>query len=226
MAKNHPLNPGSIGGIIALRSCILEEPPETQDEPSRILIDTGWKDQAVRAFISQHPSRLLLVPTKGKGIGPADTPMSRWSKKPGEKLGDYWHLGSALESKDKLRLLQVDVNAWKDRVCGMLTRPRGERGGVLLWGDHASAHELLALHLSSEFPVLIEARGAKINAWKRHVNRENHMFDTLVGCCVAASLEGLVPPGSLGLSKPAVKREKVSFAAMHAEGLRRFYEGR
>ncbi len=192
---------------------------------SRILIDAGWKDAVVRLFIRQHPNRNILTPAKGRGVGPGDSPMARWSRKPGEKYGDYWHLGLA-DRADHLRLLQHDTYQWKDRVASMPVRPMGQKGGITLYGDRPADHELAALHLSSEYPILTEAKGAKVNCWKLYPNRENHLFDCLIGCCVAASLEGISPLASIG-GKPVErpKRERVSFAATQQAKMQKSYIG-
>jgi hypothetical protein len=186
---------------------------------SRILIDSGWQDSTVRLFIRQHLRRDILTPSKGIGIGPAQAAIADYRKRPGEKPGDGWILGPA--GADKLRLLRFDANIWKSRVAGMLTRPMGQRGGVSLFGDRPVEHELLAMHLSSEYPTAVEAKGRTVNVWTRRADQDNHLWDALIGAAVAASLEGISPLSALGAPRER-SRTRVSFAALQAAARLRY----
>jgi hypothetical protein len=187
---------------------------------SRILIDSGWQDSTVRLFVRQHPRRDILTPSKGVGIGPAQAAIADYRKRPGEKPGDGWILGPA--GADKLRLLRFDSNLWKSRVANMLTRPMGQRGGVLLFGDRPAEHELLVMHLSSEYPTAMEAKGRSVNVWTRRADQDNHLFDCLIGAAVGASLEGISPLSALGAPRER-PRPRVSFAALQAAARQRYY---
>ena len=73
-------------------------------------------------------------------------------------------------------------------------------------------HRLFAEHLSAEYRVKTEGRGRTVDEWKMRPERgDNHWFDGLVGCAVAASMQGAVLAGAGGAGQPA-KRERVSFA--------------
>lgn len=177
---------------------------------SRMPIDSGWQTKVVRLVTRQHEYRDLLIPSKGVGIGPSQAAISDYHKKPGEKIGDAWILGRA--GPDRLRLLRYDTNLWKTRVAGMLTRARGTSGGIELFGDRPIDHEMIASHLSSEYPnrETSETKGTSATVWSRRPDRENHWFDCLVGCAVAASVEGLSPLASLGIRREE-PRQRVSF---------------
>lgn len=179
---------------------------------SRLMIDAGWSTEVVRLHIRQSPHRDRLVPSKGVGISAHQTQINDYHKRPGEKLGDGWILG--LAGPDRLRLLRFDSNFWKSRVAGMLTRPMGARGGVTLYGSRPVDHELLAAHLTAEFPTRVEAKGTAVDVWQRRPDAENHLLDALVGACVCASFEGLSPMASLGAKSTTAKRQRVSFAEM------------
>jgi hypothetical protein len=74
-------------------------------------------------------------------------------------------------------------------------------------------HRLFAEHLTAEYRVKTEGRGRTVDEWKPRPERgDNHWLDCLVGCAVAASMQGVVLPGTDGQA-PA-KRERVSFAKM------------
>jgi len=52
--------------------------------------------------------------------------------------------------------------------------------------------------------VRTEARGRVVDEWKiRAGSPDNHWFDCLVGCAVAASIQGAVLPGTDVKSVPA-----------------------
>lgn len=182
---------------------------------SRALIDSGWFTDLVRLFIRGSKHRDRLSPSKGIGIGPGRTAIADYRKRPGEKIGDGWILGVA--GPDRLRLLRFDANHWKTRIASMLVRPSGQKGGISLFGSRPVEHELLALHLSSEYPELQESMGNSVNVWKRFPDRENHLLDCVVGAAVAASVEGLGPLAGFRPQRAvSQKKEGGAWAAFRA----------
>jgi hypothetical protein len=77
----------------------------------------------------------------------------------------------------------------------------------------AEQHRLLAEHLTAEYRVRTEGRGRVVDEWKQRPEKfDNHWLDCLVGCAVAASMQGAVLLGMDGtFEKPKVRK---SFAAM------------
>jgi hypothetical protein len=187
---------------------------------SRILIDSGWETKTVRLFIRQSAHRERITLSKGYGLGPQHMSMAEYRKQTGQRIGDNWVLDPA--GADQLRLLRFDTNPWKSRLADMLARPMGLKAGVTLFGDRPADHELLALHLTSELPTRVEAKGRSVNVWSRRADRENHLLDCLVGAAVAATLEGVSPLFAIS-GAPVVRQERkrVSFAAQHAAAKRR-----
>ena len=77
-----------------------------------------------------------------------------------------------------------------------------------LFGRDSNKHQLLAEHITAEYWVKTEARGRVVDEWKlRAGGPDNHWFDCLVGCAVAASIQGAVLPGTD--VKAAAKREPI-----------------
>lgn len=71
-----------------------------------------------------------------------------------------------------------------------------------MFGDNAAQHRLFAEHLTAEFRVKTEGRGRTVDEWKLRPERsDNHWLDCLVGCAVAASMQGV------SLMGEGVKRE-------------------
>ncbi|MFV0442871.1 MAG: terminase gpA endonuclease subunit [Planctomycetaceae bacterium] len=56
----------------------------------------------------------------------------------------------------------------------------------------AHTHRLFAEHLTAEYRVRTEGRGRTVDEWKLRPERaDNHWLDCLVGCAVAASIQGV-----------------------------------
>jgi len=90
-----------------------------------------------------------------------------------------------------------------------------------LFGRDAAAHQLIAEHITAETCVKVSAQGRVVDEWKWKESRpDNHWFDCLVGCAVAANLAGASLPGVIQVRKR--KRERVDFG----EWQRRAREGR
>src|SRR5690606_23390342 len=73
--------------------------------------------------------------------------------------------------------------------------PMGDPGCLSVFEPDAVAggHQLLAEHLTAEYRVQTEGRGRQVDEWKlRTPGRDNHWLDCLVGCAVAASMQGCV----------------------------------
>jgi hypothetical protein len=72
---------------------------------------------------------------------------------------------------------------------------------------------MLSEHLTSEYYIKTEARGRIVDEWKQRPEQpDNHWFDCLVGCAVAASMQGVVLQGIEGVTE--VRRERMSFTEM------------
>ena len=78
-------------------------------------------------------------------------------------------------------------------------------------GRKPAEHQLLAEHLTAEYRVRTEARGRIVDEWKlRAGSPDNHWFDCLVGCAVAASIQGAVLFGTQVSERRSRKRMKLS----------------
>jgi len=69
-------------------------------------------------------------------------------------------------------------------------------------------------HLTAEYRVRTEGRGRVVDVWKlRPEKPDNHWFDCLVGCAVAACIQGAILPGTD--LKADVKRKRVKLPDLH-----------
>jgi Phage terminase large subunit (GpA). len=91
-----------------------------------------------------------------------------------------------------VRHVLIDTNHWKSFVAQRLATAVGDRGALTLYGDDPERHRLLSQHMASEFRVRTEGRGRKLDEWRHRPERpDNDWWDCLVGCAVAASLQGV-----------------------------------
>ncbi|RPI83891.1 MAG: hypothetical protein EHM42_07995, partial [Planctomycetaceae bacterium] len=86
----------------------------------------------------------------------------------------------------------------------------GDRGCLSLFGQSAGTHRLLSEHLTAEYRVPTSGRGRTVDEWKLRPERsDNHWWDCVVGCAVAASMQGV----ELKETGPAMpKRPRVSMS--------------
>lgn len=156
------------------------------------LID--WADGTMQDVIArvcrEHTFKALIRPAAGKGIGPGDPPMMYYKVRQGEQLGHHWLV--ARSAKYAVQSVTVDSNYWKEKAARSLSCLPTMRGAIRLWGDGNTDHRMTADHYSSE-------KGEKLThdrtqrtgyVWKKKPNRENHRWDNLYNCLVAASMRG------------------------------------
>ena len=157
---------------------------------SQVLVDANWgqSTQVVRNFCRSSPFAASILPSRGKGIGASGTPMGP-RKNRGDRSGLNWVVG---KTADGVQIeASYDTNFWKTFTSGRLRLGIGDPEAILL---HEGTHDMLLDHLTSEYPVRVEARGRSVDEWKQ-TPRENHWWDCLVGAAVAASITGLEPAG-------------------------------
>jgi hypothetical protein len=86
--------------------------------------------------------------------------------------------------------LSWDVNWWKTFCASRLVAAKGDKGSFMIFGRDTEVHQMLAEQLTAERGVAVESKGRRTDEWKAIPNRDNHLFDCLVGCAVAASMLG------------------------------------
>lgn len=172
---------------------------------SQLMVDSNWgqSTQVVRNFCRASPFAATILPSRGKGIGAAGTPMGPRRNR-GDRAGLNWVVG---RTADGVQMeCSYDTNFWKTFVSARLRLGLGDPEAILL---HAGHHDMLLEHLTSEYPVRVEARGRVVDEWKQ-TPRENHWWDCLVGSAVAASVNGLQPAGGEAGTR---QRKKVTIPA-------------
>jgi len=160
----------------------------------RLLVDAGYKPALVEA-VKFKVGGATMMPYRGVGIRAANRPMSSYRRRPGERHGHHWYVPNVRKTGEFPHVL-ADVNYWKTFVHdGLLTRA-GEAGALSLFGRPGD-HDMLACHIAeSETWTETQGHGRTVREWSPLPSRpDNHWFDCLVGCAVAASMCGCAPAG-------------------------------
>jgi len=178
----------------------------------RCLVDANWGESTdvVYQFCRQSPHAAVLLPSHGKYVGASSVPFSEYKRKAGDRVGHHWRIPN-VRGRRAVRHVVVDTNYWKSFVHERLAVPMGDRGCLSLFGRSPDAHRLFADHITAEYPVKTEGRGRTVHEWKLRVGSpDNHWLDCLVGCAVAASIQGAVLFGTDGGQGPPRKRLRLS----------------
>lgn len=178
---------------------------------SRCLIDYSYGESTdtVFKFCKESPWSDRLLPSRGKGIGAKGRPMDTWPKEKGDKLGTGWRIQ---RNKNRhQREVVIDTNGWKSSTFQRLTSSMGGPSCFMLSGISASDHEMISHHLAAENRVRVSAVGRTIDEWSRKPGEDNDLFDCVVGCHVAASIEGITITDKTA-GRASRKSEPVSFA--------------
>lgn len=157
----------------------------------RVFIDSAWgkSTDVVFKYCKESNWASVVIPSRGVAIGAASAPITEYQKKPGEKIGDNWIFRKGNRA---LRHMTYDTYHWKSFTKTRILTAKGEKGSLTIFGKEKDIerHRMLAEQLTSEYAVQVEGRGRKVDVWKLYLNRDNHLWDCIVGCHIAASMLG------------------------------------
>lgn len=156
------------------------------------MIDAGKWTDTVHEFLSRSPFKALWRASKGRSCGPGDKPMNEYTKDPGDFMG--WNCRIDAKTSAKGRFVSFDTLPWKTQICNGLIAPTGSKSSIYLPGKELRDNPLLITQLLSEYRdrVTSERTGRTVEIWKaRPDNKENHLWDCLIGSAVAANVCGL-----------------------------------
>lgn len=174
----------------------------------KLLIDANWGQtrDTVYRFVRNSPNRSRIDPCHGKYIGASSEPLNAHavSKARGREIGHHWRIAKASDSP--VRHVLFDSNYWKTFLHSRLAVAPNTPGSLTLYKASPFVHKTFASHLRAEAPVRTTGRGREVDEWKLRPDRpDNHWFDCVVGCAVAASIEGCELSG---LRRREHKRDK------------------
>jgi len=195
-------------GLAALSEQILDriyyrEVTGEQLRVERLVIDAGWKTHVVYRFARESRYANVILPSKGVGRTIRTGAIAGWKPRPGERSGYHWRV--TISETGRGRMLQFDPDMWKTFVFERFTTVAGGRGRLTLFASEpntepvrAADHEMFANHCSAEGAKPAMLKGDVFDKWEPLPNTDNHLFDVIVGCQVAASERGLnwSPSGS------------------------------
>jgi hypothetical protein len=188
----------------------------------RILIDSGHQAEVIYHFCRTSPYSSLIMPSKGQGIGSsAVRGIAEGKLNPGDQRGLDWVLPAAKESRG-VKLLRFDTNSWKSFVHARLAVEAGLPGSLTLPGKDDRAHRMIADHLTAEYRdrKKSERTGRVVDEWEAKPGHpDNHFFDCVIGCHVAAAMLGAALDG-VHKSSLMPKVECVSFSQQQAAARR------
>jgi len=186
----------------------------------RCLIDANWGNSTdvVYQFCRQSKHAAVLIPSHGRFVGASSIPFSDYKRKQGDRVGLNWRFPN-VRGKRAVRHVIFDTNWWKSFVHARLAVAMGDRGCLSLFGKEAEQHRLFAEHITAEYYVKTEGRGRTVDEWKiRPEQPDNHWLDCLVGCAVAASMQGAVLFGTEAVAPP--RKQRISFAELQRRNRR------
>lgn len=171
----------------------------------RVFVDARYMHKAVEAALRRVPST-AAKPSMGIGVTANTTPINNWPQRDGRKFGDYWF--EDRPAKRAARTVTMDVNYWKCQVHDAFRMEVGDTGGLSFWGKHGETHRMFADHCNAE-SVQFVSKKYEANEWESRPGVDNHFFDCIVGCTVAASHVGIKSKESI-IRQPVKQRKVVT----------------
>jgi hypothetical protein len=180
----------------------------------QLLIDANWAQTqgVVRDFARRSPWGPRVFPSHGRFVGASGSTIS--DKKPdrGERVGSNWRTSTI----GRQRHILFDTNAWKTFVAARCKLAVGDPQAFTI---HAGQHDLLAEHMSAEYPTRVMAKNRVVDEWRLIPGRDNHWWDCVIGAAVAASYSGVSAVGvqARATSAPRPQYDREALAAKRAE---------
>lgn len=197
-------------------------------EPHKVqlcLVDRGWKPEVVHKVCRAAPGQVLR-PSAGHSVGSTGRLVRQWNEMPHEVPSPAgqpaWRWGYAKGEHNIGRRVIFDADQWKGFAADRLTTEPGGYAPLMLPGvpgkTQPDEHRLLCDHLAAEFGGPGRAADLEYEKWQQRPNRDNHLWDTVVGCHVAASVAGVRWSAAVAAGDPEPpprKRKKVDIEELY-----------
>ncbi|TXI80767.1 MAG: hypothetical protein E6Q40_14480, partial [Cupriavidus sp.] len=159
--------------------------------------DAGYKLDLIHKVIGMSVHKELIRPSLGRTYR-AGRPRVHQSKIVTKGIDDHTGPDWILRYQQANNLMRTifDHNRWKTAAAlGLCTTP-GAVGSITMYGDIIREHQLLLDHFLAESRKPDVGGGEQIDIWTNGTNHpDNHWWDCLVGCLVAASQLGALASG-------------------------------
>lgn len=182
----------------------------------RCLVDANWgvSTDVVYQFCRESPFAAQLTPSHGRWVGAMSRSMNEYKRVKGDRVGLNWRM-PAPRGRRAIRHVAFDVNWWKSHVWQRLSTAIGDSGCLTFYGADGDRHRMLVDHLLAEIRTPVAARGRTVDEWKlRAPHLDNHLLDCIVGCAVAASMQGVGLSGIGGDRAPRGRRQRVRLSEL------------
>lgn len=183
-----------------------------------VLVDAGYDTDTVVQFCRELKNPRVM-PSRGDGLRPSDTPITERKPKEGQRLGHHWMIH--VPQKRAIRHVFFDTNRWKSITSEGLTVELGAPNALTFFHANRRTHRVLLDQLTAEYPETTEARGRSLDLWYLRPNRENDLWDCLVGNAAAASVRGLKGIGHQTTKAKSSRRRRARGAWAGTRGSRR-----
>jgi hypothetical protein len=185
-------------------------------------VDVGYKPTEVKNAIRRMmPTAKTVICTKGVGIKATTRPMREWDLKPKKVIrvgpdrdDPRWVIPTDGRDGDIYQVL-FDANFWKSATAARLLQS-APTGRWELYGEGGAQHDHYVSHLIAEQVSQVSANGRTVDEWTLKSGRDNHWWDSLVMCAVAASVAGAqlpvtrnLVPEQVNIATPAVQAPKI-----------------
>jgi hypothetical protein len=184
----------------------------------RCLVDANWgrSTKIVKRFCRQSKYSSTLTPSHGRYVGATSTPFDQYRDLVGERSGEGWRMPKPTKATDG-RHLAWDTNYWKSFFHARMSTPMGDPGNFTLYGRSPAVHRMFADHCGAEYSTRVEAKGRVVDEWKIKPEKpDNHWFDGVVGCAVAASMCGVMLSNAGHKAKTVQRRRTLEEMASEA----------
>ncbi|HZZ76960.1 MAG TPA: terminase gpA endonuclease subunit [Gemmataceae bacterium] len=209
-------------GLESLTQNLFERPWQRDDSAAmrieRCLIDANWgqSTDVVYQFCRQSRHASVVMPSHGKFVGASSQCLTERERKPGERFGLNWVIPLSKERRG-IQYMVYDTNYWKSFIHARLAVAMGNAGCLSLFGDNTELHRMFAEHLSAEYRVPVTGRGRIVDEWRmRPEHGDNHWFDGVTGCAVAALMQGSNLEGVRPVQRPG-KTRYVDYSELYRE---------
>ena len=165
-------------------------PDGVQLKLDKVIVDANWgiSRNIIYDWVRRSEHRNLVLPSHGRGITASSAALNERVKMKRKWMGDNWRIEVGKDIK--VNYLLYDTNYWKTFTHNRFATYPGEAGSLTLFDEREGYHNSFASHCLAEFPVRVESKERSQDEWKIKANRpDNHWFDCVVGCCVAASVQ-------------------------------------